>query len=121
MQCEWKTRCCHNTLTLHRSARVAIPSSTMAEDFTDRFLEITAKSLDEQAKFFLTTFILEFQGEFEAVLDICEQYRKFLPAGAPPESGTIDEFQVRAECRTSHCARLWVIMRARLILFMLSL
>eukprot|EP01094_Clydonella_sp_ATCC50884_P026998 TRINITY_DN757_c0_g1_i1.p1 TRINITY_DN757_c0_g1~~TRINITY_DN757_c0_g1_i1.p1 ORF type:complete len:277 (+),score=132.33 TRINITY_DN757_c0_g1_i1:65-832(+) len=64
----------------------------MSEDFTGKFMEVTSKSLDEQARFFLQTFVLEFNGAFEPVLAITEEFRKFLPAGAAPDSGVVEEF-----------------------------
>jgi len=49
-----------------------------------RFKELSSKSIKEQAKAFLTAFVLEFQGNFEEVLELGEEFRKYGPA---PEEG----------------------------------
>jgi len=53
----------------------------MGEDFTKRWADIVAQSVDAQTKFFLTAFVLDFQGKFEQVLDICEQFKNYAPEG----------------------------------------
>ena len=42
-----------------------------------RFAEVVAKSIDEQARFFLERYMDEFTGRWEEVLDQAEEFRKF--------------------------------------------
>jgi hypothetical protein len=44
--------------------------------------ELTVVSIDEQAKAFLRAFVAEFQGRFEQVLDLVEEFRTYLSPGA---------------------------------------
>lgn len=57
-----------------------------------QFQTVTAKSIDEQAKFFLRAFVMDFQGRFEEVLDIGQEFKKFAP-GTEDEVRELDEFQ----------------------------
>jgi len=61
----------------------------MTDEYLDRFKELVAKSIDEQAKTFLRAFVGEFQGKFEQVLDLVEDFRKYVPKG----EGQLDEHQ----------------------------
>ncbi|MES1913935.1 MAG: hypothetical protein MHM6MM_006078 [Cercozoa sp. M6MM] len=45
--------------------------------YTERFSEVTKKSMREQAKFFLNRYVLEFKGNFEEVLDLQVQFSKY--------------------------------------------
>jgi len=56
----------------------------MTTDYLPRFKELSSKSIKDQAKVFLTAFVLEFQGNFEEVLELGEEFRKYGPA---PEEG----------------------------------
>eukprot|EP01088_Endostelium_zonatum_P007163 TRINITY_DN19343_c0_g1_i1.p1 TRINITY_DN19343_c0_g1~~TRINITY_DN19343_c0_g1_i1.p1 ORF type:complete len:251 (+),score=93.54 TRINITY_DN19343_c0_g1_i1:78-830(+) len=46
-----------------------------------QFANLSSKTVDEQTKFFLRAFVMDFQGKFEPVLDICEQFKNYAPAG----------------------------------------
>jgi hypothetical protein len=46
-------------------------------DYQAKFKEVTALNIDGQAKFFLTRFVLDFQGNFEEILDLAEDFKKF--------------------------------------------
>lgn len=62
------------------------------EDFTDKFLELSKQTIDQQAKTFLVCFVLEFLGKAEEILQTTEEFRKFLPPDQP-DAGVVDEFQ----------------------------
>lgn len=53
-------------------------SHTKAEtkEYFDKFCELTAKGINAQAKHFLHAFVLEFQGNFEEILDLAGQFGK---------------------------------------------
>eukprot|EP01101_Sappina_pedata_P007803 TRINITY_DN4193_c0_g1_i2.p2 TRINITY_DN4193_c0_g1~~TRINITY_DN4193_c0_g1_i2.p2 ORF type:complete len:260 (-),score=158.21 TRINITY_DN4193_c0_g1_i2:47-796(-) len=46
-------------------------------DLVKNFHQIASQSVTDQAKAFLRAFVLDFQGKFEEVLDIAEQFPKF--------------------------------------------
>lgn len=50
-------------------------------DYTQSYTDITSKPIEEQAKFFLRSFVLEFQGRFEEVLELCQDFKKFSEDG----------------------------------------
>jgi len=41
-----------------------------------KFAEIVAKDVDGQSKFFLMRYVLDFQGKFEEILDLAEEFKK---------------------------------------------
>jgi len=43
-----------------------------------KFAEIVAKDVDGQSKFFLMRYVLDFQGKFEEILDLAEEFKKSL-------------------------------------------
>eukprot|EP00736_Rhodelphis_marinus_P000688 Rmarinus@m.4232 len=49
------------------------------EQYGERFAELVEKPIDDQAKFFLNAFVLEFKGNFEEVLDLGATFKKFAP------------------------------------------
>eukprot|EP01098_Paradermamoeba_levis_P010276 TRINITY_DN4320_c0_g1_i1.p1 TRINITY_DN4320_c0_g1~~TRINITY_DN4320_c0_g1_i1.p1 ORF type:complete len:262 (-),score=137.48 TRINITY_DN4320_c0_g1_i1:90-875(-) len=49
------------------------------EELTKRYTEVVSHSIEEQAKFFLRAFVLDFQGNFEEVLDLAQEFSKFAP------------------------------------------
>jgi hypothetical protein len=51
-------------------------------DYSRQWQELVSKTVDEQAVYFLKVFVLEFQGTFEQVLDIAQQFKKFAPEGS---------------------------------------
>jgi len=61
----------------------------MADEFFDRLKEVLVKSIDEQAKVFLRAFVSEFQGKFEHVLDLVEEFKGY----ANKADGQLDEHQ----------------------------
>jgi len=63
----------------------------MTDEYLDRFRELVAKSIDEQAKAFLRAFVSEFQGKFEQVLDLVEEFKGYVPKGSV--DGQLDEHQ----------------------------
>jgi len=63
----------------------------MAEkDYLPQFKEAVAKPIDEQAKIFLRAFVTDFQGKFEQVLDLVEEFRGYVTKGG---DGQLDEHQ----------------------------
>jgi hypothetical protein len=60
------------------------------DELLAQFQTITSKSIEEQGKFFLRAFVMEFQGKFEEVLDIGQEFKKFAPAEG--EVRELDEF-----------------------------
>jgi len=51
-----------------------------SEDYMAKFREVTsAQSIDEQTKTFLRAFVADFQGNFEVVLNLADEFRKFAP------------------------------------------
>lgn len=46
-------------------------------DLKAKWSEVIAKPVDEQAKFFLRAFVLDFQGKFGTVLDMAENFKNF--------------------------------------------
>jgi hypothetical protein len=48
-------------------------------DYRDKWAEISSQSVDGQTKFFLKAFVLDFQGKFEQVLDIAEEFKNYGP------------------------------------------
>ncbi|KAL6060355.1 Cell envelope integrity inner membrane protein TolA [Balamuthia mandrillaris] len=64
------------------------------EDYTQRWAEIATKSVDEQSKYFLRSFVLDFQGRFEEVLDIAEQFKNYAPSNVQRSTfGELPEFE----------------------------
>lgn len=62
-------------------------------DYAQKFQEITSsQSPDQQAKTFLHAFVLEFQGKFEEVLQLCEQFKK-AAEGQTGHLRELDEFE----------------------------
>eukprot|EP01115_Flamella_aegyptia_P001126 TRINITY_DN117527_c0_g1_i1.p1 TRINITY_DN117527_c0_g1~~TRINITY_DN117527_c0_g1_i1.p1 ORF type:complete len:259 (-),score=96.82 TRINITY_DN117527_c0_g1_i1:145-900(-) len=54
---------------------------------------LTTKNTDEQVKFFLRAFVMEFQGNFEAVLDIAEEWKGYFKTEEDrAEKGDLGEF-----------------------------
>eukprot|EP00911_Craspedida_sp_UC1_P001963 UC1_evm3s1508 len=49
------------------------------EEMTVEFAKITAKTIDEQANAFLRAFVADFSGNFEEVLDLAEEFKKYAP------------------------------------------
>jgi len=62
-------------------------------DFTAQFKELAKKNIDDQTKFFLTQFVLDFCGQFDEVLDIAEAFRKYVPKDQAKTAGSVDELQ----------------------------
>jgi hypothetical protein len=50
------------------------------DELRARLSEVTATSIDAQAKFFLRSFVTDFAGRFEEVLDLAEDFKKYAPA-----------------------------------------
>jgi len=49
------------------------------EKMTTEFAAVTAKTIDEQCTFFLRSFVAEFSGNFEEVLDLAQEFKKYAP------------------------------------------
>jgi len=71
-------------------------------EYKKQFQEVVAKTVDEQAAFFLRAFVLEFQGKFEEVLELGTQFKKYLPeSGQELEEDMLHRFlEVRGETKT---------------------
>jgi len=41
-----------------------------------KFADVVAKDVDGQSKFFLMRYVLDFQGRFEEILDLAEEFKK---------------------------------------------
>ena len=48
----------------------------MSDDFKSRFAAIAETTVEEQANTFLRSFVMEFQGNFEEVLELAQQFKK---------------------------------------------
>jgi hypothetical protein len=70
--------------------------------YKQQFQDVVAKSVDDQAAFFLRAFVLEFQGKFEEVLELGTQFKKYLPeSGQELEEDMLHRFlEVRGETKT---------------------
>lgn len=62
-----------------------------AGKYSAKFEELTAKTIDQQAKAWLMHFVLEYSGRFEEVLDLAEEFRGFTTT---KREGELDEQQV---------------------------
>ena len=61
-------------------AAAAKPKKQLSkEEIQKKFEEVTAGSIDDQATFFLRSFVSEFAGNFEEVLKLAEEFRKYTP------------------------------------------
>jgi len=49
------------------------------EEMHEEFKKYTAMSVDEQSQAFLRSFVADFAGNFEEVLDLAEEFKKFAP------------------------------------------
>lgn len=49
------------------------------EELQTQLAEVTAMTIDGQATFFLRAFVAEFAGNFEEVLDLAEDFKKYAP------------------------------------------
>jgi len=61
----------------------------MGDEYLERLKEVLTKSIDEQAKVFLRAFVTDFQGRFEQVLDLVEDFKGY----ANKADGQLDEHQ----------------------------
>lgn len=52
-----------------------------ADPYLQKLRDLIALSIDEQTKAFLRAFVHEFQGKFEAVLDLVEDFRTYTTKG----------------------------------------
>jgi len=59
-------------------------------DYMPQFKELVNKPIDEQTKAFLRAFVVDFQGKFEQVLDLVEEFRTYTTKGG---DGQLDEHQ----------------------------
>jgi hypothetical protein len=66
----------------------------MSAALQQKFKEVTAKNIDDQCRFFLTRFVLDFSGNFEEVLTLCEEFKKFAAdeKNGAPKDRELDEF-----------------------------
>eukprot|EP00043_Microstomoeca_roanoka_P017197 m.178679 g.178679 ORF g.178679 m.178679 type:complete len:255 (-) comp16594_c1_seq1:6874-7638(-) len=58
------------------------------EEIQKKFEEVTDSSIDNQAQFFLRSFVTEFSGNFEEVLDLAEEFKKYAP-----DTGVVRELE----------------------------
>lgn len=49
------------------------------EELQTKLAEVTAMTIDDQAAFFLRSFVTEFSGKFEEVLDLAQEFKKYAP------------------------------------------
>eukprot|EP00164_Ancoracysta_twista_P000594 GFYU01000786.1.p1 GENE.GFYU01000786.1~~GFYU01000786.1.p1 ORF type:complete len:264 (+),score=127.53 GFYU01000786.1:96-887(+) len=60
-----------------------------AEELKQKLAEVTQTSIEDQAKTFLRAFVLEFQGNFEEVLELAAEFKKYAPN--PEENSLVRE------------------------------
>eukprot|EP00026_Physarum_polycephalum_P005618 Phypoly_transcript_05653.p2 GENE.Phypoly_transcript_05653~~Phypoly_transcript_05653.p2 ORF type:complete len:257 (-),score=77.63 Phypoly_transcript_05653:1093-1863(-) len=65
-------------------------SEQMQQQYMPQFKELVTKTIDEQTKAFLRAFVVDFQGKFEQVLDLAEDFRSYTTKGG---DGQLDEHQ----------------------------
>eukprot|EP01147_Barroeca_monosierra_P003366 gene3366-8276_t len=58
------------------------------EELHAKFAEVSDSSIDDQAQFFLRSFVTEFSGKFEEVLDLAEEFKKYAP-----DTGVVRELE----------------------------
>lgn len=82
---------------------VAQPGVTLSKEETAaKFREVCALSVDDQAMTFLRAFVVEFQGNFEEVLDLAEEFKTFGKGAAKLEKNEAHRFlEARGETRTA--------------------
>eukprot|EP01100_Stratorugosa_tubuloviscum_P005709 TRINITY_DN253_c0_g3_i1.p1 TRINITY_DN253_c0_g3~~TRINITY_DN253_c0_g3_i1.p1 ORF type:complete len:248 (-),score=154.44 TRINITY_DN253_c0_g3_i1:83-826(-) len=61
-------------------------------DYNSKWGEVTSLSIDNQTKFFLRAFVLEFQGNFEQVLDIAAEFKSYIKQGDTTNARELGEF-----------------------------
>lgn len=74
------------------AAVVGQKSSREMVDYREKWGEVTGLNVDGQVKFFLRAFVLEFQGKFEPVLDIANEFKNYAEAGERETISELDEF-----------------------------
>jgi len=62
-------------------------------NYTPRWAELIASNVDGQTKFFLHAFVLDFQGKFEEVLDIAEEFKTYAHPGQRDSLKELGEFE----------------------------
>ena len=65
----------------------------MAENYQQKWTEVTSLTVDAQTKFFLRAFVLDFQGKFEQVLDLCEEFKNYAAPGDRDTFKELPEFE----------------------------
>jgi hypothetical protein len=58
------------------------------EELQVEFAKVSNTTIDDQATFFLRSFVTEFSGNFEEVLDLAEEFKKYAPT-----EGTVRELE----------------------------
>ncbi len=65
-----------------------------SNQYLAQFLELSRSGINEQSKYFLRSFVMDFAGNFEEVLDLAEEFKKFAPPGRDLNAvGTLPEFE----------------------------
>eukprot|EP01102_Stenamoeba_stenopodia_P014919 TRINITY_DN5032_c0_g1_i1.p1 TRINITY_DN5032_c0_g1~~TRINITY_DN5032_c0_g1_i1.p1 ORF type:complete len:270 (-),score=116.00 TRINITY_DN5032_c0_g1_i1:147-893(-) len=62
-------------------------------DYRSKWAEVTSLTVDGQTKFFLRAFVLDFQGKFEQVLDIAEEFKNYATPGNRDTMKELGEFE----------------------------
>jgi hypothetical protein len=89
-----------------------------------KFRAIAQTSVDEQARTFLRSFVLDFHGRFEEVLDLAEEFKRFGPKDQP--FGDLEEdkahlfLEKRRETLTVTALRQYLKVSSRRLLKSLS-
>jgi len=63
----------------------------MASDLKSKWSEIVSQNVDAQVKFFLRAFVIDFQGNFEEVLNIADNFKNFAEGIDESERDNIKE------------------------------
>ncbi|EGD82771.1 hypothetical protein PTSG_03421 [Salpingoeca rosetta] len=58
------------------------------EEIQEKFADVTNSTIDDQSQFFLRSFVTEFSGNFEEVLDLAEEFKKYAP-----DTGVVRELE----------------------------
>lgn len=59
------------------------------EELQAKFAEVSGSTINEQASAFLRSFVAEFSGNFNEVLDLAEEFRGY----APPSDGDVHDLE----------------------------
>jgi len=62
-------------------------------DIFNKFVQVTAKNVDNQVKEFLRAFVLDFKGNFEEILDLADEFKSYAPRAERETFSDLEEHQ----------------------------